>query len=207
VSAIARIGGGAPLITTLVVVNVLVHLTLEYIGSTDSELRTQLYGYFGLLPPPYFGFTQIVTYAFLHSDWTHLFFNMFGLWMFGKEVERYLGTGRLAVYYLICVIGAAIFQLGASMMENSITLTVGASGGVFGILLAFGMLFPNRMILLLIPPIPMKAKWAVILFGVVELLFGVTHTFASITHFAHLGGMVFGFFLILFWRRRRPRVP
>ena len=176
---------------------------MDHVGSVDVHAWRTLYYFFGLVPPPGFGLTQLVTYAFLHGDWAHLLFNSLGLWIFGREVERSWGGRRIAVYYFVCVIGAALFQLVVGIMEHSTVPVVGASGGVFGILLAFGMLFPNRTILLLIPPIPMKAKWAVILFGVLELLFGVTNTFASIAHFAHLGGMVFGFFLILYWRQRR----
>lgn len=149
----------------------------------------------------YFAPWQIVTYGFLHGDLTHLLFNMFTLWMFGRDIERFWGPRYFAVYYFVCVAGAAVAQLAVAMLQGAVYPTLGASGGVFGILLAYGMMFPNRQILLLIPPIPMKAKYLVILFGVLELIYGVTGARPGIAHFAHLGGMVFGFFLIQYWRR------
>lgn len=144
---------------------------------------------------------QLVTYGFLHGDLTHIFFNMFMLWMFGRELEIVMGTRRFLTYYMTCVIGAGLVQLIVATMGGSGYPTVGASGGVFGILLAFGMAFPNRMILLLIPPIPMKAKYLVVLAGGMELYFGISGARPGIASFAHLGGMLFGFLLLLYWRR------
>jgi len=144
---------------------------------------------------------QLVTYGFLHGDLTHIFFNMFMLWMFGRELEIVMGSRRFLTYYMTCVIGAGIVQLIVATMGGSGYPTVGASGGVFGILLAFGMAFPNRMILLLIPPIPMKAKYLVVLAGGMELYFGISGARPGIASYAHLGGMLFGFLLLLHWRR------
>lgn len=146
---------------------------------------------------------QLITYGFLHGDITHILFNMFMLWMFGRELELVMGARRFITYYLVCVAGAGVVQLIVASFQGGGYPTIGASGGVFGILLAFGMTFPNRMILLLIPPIPMKAKYLVVLAGVMELLIGVSGRAPGIANFAHLGGMLFGFLLIMYWKRCR----
>lgn len=156
------------------------------------------------LGSPLFAPWQLVTYGFLHGDMWHIFFNMFALWMFGRDLERIMGAQRFLIYYFTCVIGAAIVQLLVAAIQGGMYPTIGASGGVFGILLAYGMAFPNNTVMLLIPPIPMKAKYFVIVFGVLELVLGVSGA-SPIAHFAHLGGMLFGYLLLRFWRRRRPR--
>lgn len=158
----------------------------------------------GVVHLPGFQIWQLLSYGFLHGSFSHLFFNMFGLWMFGRIIEQVWGAKRFLIYYLICVVGAGITQLlTLSMMSTQqIYPTLGASGGVFGILLAFGMMFPNARVMLLIPPIPMTAKWLVIGYGALELFFGVTGTEAGVAHFAHLGGMAFGFGLIMYWRNQ-----
>ncbi len=147
---------------------------------------------------------QLVTYSFLHANFTHLALNMFALWMFGRDVERYLGSQRFLAMYAAAVLTAAITQLVvvSSAIGGSPAPTVGASGGVFGVLLAFGMLFPRRTVVLIIPPIPMPAWLFVTLYGVIELASGVMGTQAGVAHFAHLGGMV-GAFLVLQSRRSR----
>ena len=146
---------------------------------------------------------QVVTYAFLHGSIGHLFFNMLGLWMFGAELERVWGPKRFLQFYAASVLAAAAAQLIVTF-NSSPYPTVGASGGLFGLLLAFGMMFPNRMILLLIPPIPMKAKVFVAIYGAIELFLGVTGTQQGVAHFAHLGGMLGGFLMIQYWRGRPP---
>lgn len=143
---------------------------------------------------------QLITYGFLHGDIMHIAFNMFMLWMFGRELELILGTRRFLTYYLTCVVGAGIIQLLVAAWQGGIYPTVGASGGVFGLLLLFGMMFPNRMILLMFPPIPMRAKYMVILFGLLELYLGVSGRSPGVANFAHLGGMLFGFLLIQRWK-------
>lgn len=153
---------------------------------------------------------QLVTYGFLHGNIAHIFFNMLALWMFGREIEIRWGSRRFATYYFFCVIGAGLMQLLVSSLSINSTgpyPTIGASGGTYGILLAFGMLFPYRRVMLLIPPIPMEARFFVIIFGGLELLFGVTGLRTGIAHFAHLGGMLFGFLLILYWRGKLPFKP
>ena len=148
---------------------------------------------------------QLVTYGFMHSDRDimHIVFNLFMLWMFGRELELLMGPRRFLTYYLTCVVGAGVVQLIVAGLQGGGYPTVGASGGVFGLLLAFGMAFPNRMIMLMFPPIPMKAKYMVILFGVLELYLGISGTSPGVANFAHLGGMLFGFILIQRWKNAR----
>ncbi|HEX7061419.1 MAG TPA: rhomboid family intramembrane serine protease [Woeseiaceae bacterium] len=148
---------------------------------------------------------QVLTYGFLHGGVWHIFFNMFALWMFGRDLERIMGAKRFLIYYLTCVVGAAVVQLVVAMLQGGIYPTIGASGGVFGILLAYGMAFPNNTVMLLFPPIPMKAKYFVIVFGALELFLGVAGTAPGVAHFAHLGGMLFGWLLLRYWRRPRTR--
>lgn len=161
---------------------------------------------FGVTRVPEFALWQLVSYGFLHGSFLHLLFNMFGLWMFGTPLEQLWGSRRFLQYYFVCMIGAGLVQLlvVSSMEGGGFFPTVGASGGVLGILLAFAMMYPNRIIMLLFPPIPMKAKYFVILFGAFSLWAGVTGTQAGVAHFAHLGGMLFGFLLIQYWRGRWP---
>ncbi|GAA4866904.1 rhomboid family intramembrane serine protease [Luteimonas vadosa] len=151
---------------------------------------------------------QLLTYGFLHGGLAHLLFNMLALVMFGAQLEYTWGDRRFLMFFLTCVLGAGLVQLVVGTLSVSggggAYPTLGASGGVFGLLLAYGMLFPNQRVMLLIPPIPMKARTLVIVFGVISLLLGVTGTAAGIAHFAHLGGMLFGWLLIRYWRGQPP---
>ncbi|HEU4654839.1 MAG TPA: rhomboid family intramembrane serine protease [Steroidobacteraceae bacterium] len=170
---------------------------------------------FALWPPGaaafgggHFQIWQVLTYGFLHGSLTHIFFNMFALFMFGSDIERLFGPKRYLTYYLVCVVGAALMHLIVVAWAGLPPFpTVGASGGVFGLLLAFGMAYPKRMIMLLFPPIPMPAWLFVTLYGIFELYMGVMQTNSGIAHFAHLGGMATGFVLIRYWtaQARRPR--
>lgn len=146
---------------------------------------------------------QLVSYGFLHGSMGHLFFNMLGLWMFGAELERIWGGKRYLQFYFACILTAALTQLLVGLIAGGAP-TVGASGALFGLLMAFGMMFPNRIIMPLFPPIPMKAKVFVAVFGGLELLFGVTGTQSGVAHFAHLGGMLGGFLMIRYWRGQAP---
>ncbi len=146
---------------------------------------------------------QLVTYGFLHGGFSHIFFNMFAVYMFGSTLERFLGTRSYVMLYFVSVITAALTQLGVNALLGSPYPTLGASGGVFGLLLAFGMFFPRQRIMLLFPPIPMPAWVAVTAYAVLELVLGVTGTQAGVAHFAHLGGML-GAFLMIQWRRGKP---
>ena len=161
--------------------------------------------WFALWPiGPNFAPYQVVTYAFLHGSVMHLFFNMLGLWMFGSELERVWGTKRFLQFYAASLLAAAGMQLVVNLLLGSPYPTVGASGALFGLLLAFGMMFPNRTIMPLFPPIPMKAKTFVMVFGGLELLLGVTGTQSGVAHFAHLGGMLGGYLMIRYWRGQSP---
>jgi membrane associated rhomboid family serine protease len=146
---------------------------------------------------------QLVTYAFLHGGLLHLFFNMLGLWMFGSELERVWGERRYLQFLLAGVLAAAAAQLLMTYLAGSYVPTVGASGGLYALLLAFGMLFPNRIIMPLFPPIPMRARTFVIVFGALELALGLSGS-SGVAHFAHLGGMVGGFLMIRYWRGQLP---
>ena len=148
-----------------------------------------------------FRFWQPLTYMFLHASIGHIFFNMFALWMFGYVLENYWGTKRFIAYYLACGLGAAATHMAMCLAFHMPPVpTVGASGAVYGILLAFGMMFPNERIYLY-SLMPIKAKWFVIGYAVIELYEGFFRA-DNIAHFAHLGGMLFGLILIFLWRRR-----
>jgi membrane associated rhomboid family serine protease len=201
-----------PVTQALIIVNVLVYL----LQTTASDHLVTAFGLWPLstgLADQFddvarFQPWQLVTYAFLHGGVTHLFFNMLALFMFGAEIERVWGSRRYAVYFFVCVISAAGAQLVvASLSGGAPYPTVGASGGVFGLLLAFGMMFPRRMVMLLFPPIPMPAWLLVTLYGALELFLGITGTQQGVAHFAHLGGMAGGFVLIQYWRGRLPFRP
>lgn len=157
---------------------------------------------------PRFQLWQLISYAFLHGGLFHLLFNLFALWIFGSRIEQAWGSKAFVIYYFVCVIGAALVQLlvsGQAMNSGEIYPTLGASGGVFGLLLAFALTFPNEKLMLLIPPIIIKAKWFVLIYAAVELYAGVTGTLAGIAHFAHLGGMLFGFLLLWYWGKHPLR--
>lgn len=162
---------------------------------------------------------QLVTHMFMHANLTHLFMNMFALWMFGRTLEYELGSKRFLIYYMVTGVGAALIQLGVTWIQvDSMSSAafvdqaklqsliyapmIGASGAVFGVLLAFGMMHPNAILMLLFPPIPIKAKYLVIGYGVLELFLGTTGLQSGVAHFAHLGGMLWGFFLLRYWKKK-----
>lgn len=148
---------------------------------------------------------QTVTYSFLHGNLLHLAFNMFALFMFGSDIERVFGARRYLFYYFTCVLTAAAAQLFVSAVSGGPSYpTVGASGGVFGLLLAYGLYFPRRTVMLIFPPIPMPAWLFVIVYGTLELYLGITQSLSGVAHFAHLGGMLGGFLLIRYWSGRFP---
>ena len=149
---------------------------------------------------------QLVSYAFLHASPVHLFANMFALFMFGPDVEDLLGAVRFRVVYLGCVVGAGVTQLiVTATIYPSLAPTLGASGGIFGLLLCYGMAYPHRRLMLLFPPIPMPAWLFVTLYGLMELYLGVFQSDQGVAHFAHLGGMAAGYLLIRYWRAQRLR--
>jgi membrane associated rhomboid family serine protease len=182
-----------PLTTVLIAINAAVFLLQQ--------------GVPGLLPllalwPVGAGFQpwQLLTYAFLHGSLLHIAFNMFALYMFGNPVEGVLGPRRYLAYYLVCVLSAAIAQLITSALTGTVYPTVGASGGVFGLLLAYAIYFPRNRVMLLFPPIPMPARVFVVVYAALELFLGVTGTEEGVAHFAHLGGLVGGFIMLRYWR-------
>ena len=229
--------GSIPAVTrNLLIINLLVWFaqnTLPRIG-IDVEAFLALHYW----QASDFNPVQLISYMFLHGDFSHIFFNMFSLWMFGRILEQVMGQKRFLFYYISCGLGAAVIQelvwtftwradfipALANLNQVSITymsqlvdqalaageelpflnqmLTIGASGGVFGILLAFGMLFPNMPLYLMFIPVPIKAKWMVIGYGLIELLFGVSGIMNSVAHFAHLGGMLFGFIVLMYWKKK-----
>jgi membrane associated rhomboid family serine protease len=151
---------------------------------------------------------QVVTYAFMHGGFTHILFNMFALYMFGGAIERTFGARHFIVYYFVCAIVAAVAQLlVVKYFTHGFYPTIGASGAIFGLLLAFGMLYPQEKVFLIFLPIPMPAWLFVIGYAAVELFLGVTGTQAGVAHFAHLGGMLGGIVLIQYWRGRLPIKP
>jgi|SRR5882672_6960057 len=187
-----------PLTLALIIANVAAFLLEPLAGSIAGWLALWPLDS-GLFMP-----WQVVTYAFLHAGWTHLAFNMFGLWMFGSDLERLWGPRRLAVFYFVSVLAAAAVQLIVTSALGSTVPTVGASGGLFGLLLGFAMVFPHRTIMLLLPPIPLPAWLFVTLYGLLELTLGVTGSASGVAHFAHLGGLFGGWMVIRYWRGQSP---
>jgi membrane associated rhomboid family serine protease len=194
-----------PVTRTLLLINVGVFILQMATGNA-------LLGPFALWPvgsqqfqgAPEFEVWQLLTYGFMHGNLAHLLFNMLALYMFGGDIERLLGSRHFLIYYLVCVVGAAVAQLLVTSGSDLPPVpTVGASGGVFGLLLAFGMAYPQRKLMLLFPPIPMPAWLFVTLYGLLELYLGVTGSGAGVAHFAHLGGMAAGYLLLRLWTRGR----
>ena len=150
-----------------------------------------------------FNLYQLITYQFTHVAFIHLFFNMFALFMFGRVLESYWGSSRFFTYYMVTGIGAGLIQLAICYFQGIHSVTIGASGAVFGILLAFGLIFPNTPLMIIPFPFPIKAKYLVIGYGLIELWSGFANrTGDDVAHFAHLGGMLFGIVLILYWRKK-----
>ena len=219
-----------PTITkNLLIINVMVFL-VSYIAGADAYGNLRLNDTFGLhfFLAPDFHLYQLITYMFMHATFSHLLFNMFALWMFGCVVENVWGPKKFLFYYISCGIGAGLFQEAAqfgqfylmavdqipnfsfgdigTVSHNSAALlnqftTVGASGAIYAILLAFGMIFPEERIFIFPLPIPIKAKWFVALYAGIELFSAMAGTGGNVAHLAHLGGMVFGFFMIRYWRK------
>ena len=187
-----------PFIQALIIVNILGYLLEMMLGGIVLQ-------WFALWPGslPWAAPWQLITYSFLHAGVTHLAFNMFGLWMFGADLERVWGGKRLAIAYFASVLTGGLAQLlvGAGAYGGPV---VGASGGVFGLLLGYAMAFPNRTIIPLFPPIPMPVKVFALLYGGLELILGVTGSQAGVAHFAHLGGMLGGFLALQYFRGRAP---
>ncbi len=214
-----------PITKYLLIANIAIYLVTALTAHTVD--LNAIFGLHFFLAPD-FHFYQLFTYMFMHGGWMHLFFNMFALWMFGCVVEVTLGQRRFIFFYLVCGIGAGLFQEMAQMGEFIVTCkeqlpyfhysdiltvarnsaatlnmwtTVGASGAIYAILLAFGLLYPDQRIFIFPLPIPIKAKWFVIIYAAIELFSALGTTSDGVAHVAHLGGMVFAYFLIRYWRK------
>ena len=200
-----------PVVKNLVIINVLVFLA----QSAMPGLEPLLMGHYPL--GANFEPWQVITHMFMHGSLTHIFFNMFALVVFGSALERAWGSKRFLQYYMLCGIGAffiyeatvgyEVFQLTESIIYDGLAgRVVGASGCVYGLLLGFGMLFPNTELILLFPPIPIKAKYFVIIYGLIELSLAMSNSPGdNVAHVAHLGGMLFGFLLIKQWQKNRKK--
>lgn len=183
-----------PAVKHLIIINVLVYAA-DYVLQKQGIYLGNILALFSLQSGN-FQLWQPLSYMFMHANLTHIFFNMFNLWMFGAAMENYWGTKRFLVYYLACGIGAGLLY----MLLPGMHVTVGASAAVYGLLLAFGMTFPNEYIYLYFL-MPIKTKWFVTGMIVIELLQGIFYSYDGVAHFAHLGGMLIGFLLIMWWRK------
>ena len=206
-----------PVVKNLIMINVLMYLITVITGNFMYENFALFY-----FKSPFFKPYQLVTHMFMHGGFTHILFNMYTLYIFGCVLERVWGSQKFLFYYFVTGIGAALLHMGvmylqlrgyiadynagdmfaqSSIQSILVTPTVGASGAIYGLLLAYGMLFPDNIMQLIFPPVALKAKWFVIIFGALELLLGLSGRGGNVAHFAHLGGMIFGFFLILYWKK------
>lgn len=186
-----------PVTQALILINVAVYFADQLLGDSITAMLA-------LWPlGTYFMPWQLVTYAFMHGSLSHLAFNMFGVYMFGGDLERVWGTKRYLQFYFVSLLTAAIAQLIVAKLTGANYPTVGASGAVFGLLIGFAMVFPKRMVVPLIPPIPMRAPVFVAIYGAVELFLGVTGTQSGVAHFAHLGGMAGGYLMLRYWKANR----
>lgn len=229
-----------PVTKNLLIINVLIWLVGEIIPGLGAKLDTYCALHYYMSPG--FNPAQLFTYMFLHGSFSHLFFNMFALLMFGGIIEWTLGSRRFLFYYISCGIGAALVQMGIyaimiskyqamfspaefqqiidqgyELMQNGLIYsdpsmaglaslvngaTVGASGAIYGVLLAFGMLYPDREMFIMFIPVPVKAKWVVLGYGLLEICLGFGGVNDGVAHFAHLGGMLFGFLMIYYWKKK-----
>lgn len=206
-----------PVIKNLLIINSLM-LLITYLTGDFMYEKFSLFYFESPLFKPY----QLVTHMFMHGGFVHLFFNMYSLVIFGVALEHVWGSKKFFLYYMVTGLGAAalhslVMYFDASSLMSAAqagnmeaaqrlqilmsTPTVGASGAIYGVLLAYGMLFPNNILQLIFPPVALKAKWFVIIFGVIELALGISNTGGNVAHFAHLGGMIFGYFLIIYWKK------
>ena len=216
-------GGFLSNIPTAVKNIIIINIMIMIMTSLNEEFMVEKFALF-YPTSPFFHWWQPVTHMFMHGGFWHLFFNMYTLYIFGSVLERIWGTKKFLVFYFVTGLGAAAIHTGVEWMQMQhwlgeaaqgsmaaqtsihmlkMTPTVGASGAIYGVLMGYAMLYPDSVLTLIFPPISMKAKWFVLVFAAIELLTGVTGTGGGIAHFAHLGGLVFGFLLIWYWKKRR----
>ena len=202
----------------IIIINVLVMIM-------TSLNENMMYQTFSLFYPtsPFFRWWQPVTHMFMHGGFWHLFFNMYTLYFFGRVLEERWGAKKFLIFYFVTGLGAALVHTGVEWIQMQhwmgqvaegsmaaqakihalkMTPTVGASGAIYGVLMGFAMLYPDAILSLIFPPVSMKAKWFVLIFGGIELLTGITGVGGGIAHFAHLGGLIFGYFLIMYWKKK-----
>ena len=182
-------------VKSIIIINVLVAIM--------TFLNEGLMSKWFALNPIYFVYKpwQLVTYMFMHGGFFHLFFNMYTLFIFGGVLERVWGTKKFLFYYFVTGIGAALIHIGVQWLTGDFALTVGASGAIYGLLLGYAMLYPDSVMMLMFPPVRMKAKWFVLIFAGIELLLGITGTQVSVAHFAHLGGLLVGLIVMMIWKK------
>ena len=206
-------------VKNIIIINILVMIMTKL----NAEF---MYEKFALFYPtsPFFHWWQPLTHMFMHGGFAHIFFNMYAVYMFGSVLERQWGTKKFLLFYFVSGFGAALVHTGVEWLQMQywmgaaaegstaalssihalkVTPTVGASGAVFGLLMGYAMLYPDSIMGLVFPPITMKAKWFVLIYAAIELLTGVTGTADGIAHFAHLGGLIFAFLLLMYWRKTR----
>lgn len=210
-------GSMPPVVKNLLLINILAYVITMLTGNFMYENFALFY-----FKSPFFKPIQLVTHMFMHGGFTHIFFNMYTLYIFGCVLERVWGSQKFLFYYFVTGLGAALLHLGVMYLQLQgyiadanagdiyaaakiqallSTPTVGASGAIYGLLLAYGMLFPNNVMQLIFPPVALKAKWFVLIFGALELVLGLSGRGSDVAHFAHLGGMIFGYFLIVYWKK------
>ncbi len=206
-------------VKNIIIINILVMIMM-------ALNETFMLEKFALFYPtsPFFHWWQPVTHMFLHGGFGHLFFNMYALFIFGSVLERVWGVKKFLLFYFVTGIGAAAVHIGVQWIQMQayinaaaegstaamqamhalkMTPTVGASGAIYGVLMGYAMLYPDSVLTLIFPPVSLKAKWFVLIFAAIELALGVFGTRAGIAHFAHLGGLIFGFILMMYWKKRR----
>lgn len=195
-------GRQRPITVHLIIINAIFYLATKLNGDF-------MYSTFSLFYPatPWFKPWQVVSYMFMHGGFWHILFNMYSLYIFGMAVERIIGQKRFMILYFLAGLGAAATQIGVQALDTAMQgiPTVGASGCIYGVIIAFAMIFPEARLTLIFPPVTLSAKWMAIIFIGIELFTGVTGTQAGVAHFAHLGGALVGFLLIWWWYKRRPK--
>lgn len=188
-----------PVTRNVLIAIVVMFVAQQILGGANSGYFIQRY--FALFPiaSDYFYPWQLITYALLHGNLMHLFFNGFAIWMFGSQIEHYWGEKKYGIFIVVCIIGSGIAN---ALLSNA--PAIGISGAVYGLLVAYGMMWPNHTIQLILPPIPMKAKYFVMIFAGIALISSINPRNDGIAHIAHLGGAITGFLLIQFWRKKPP---
>lgn len=185
-----------PVTRNIIIINIIAYIATRINPSV-------MYGFFALYPPASHDFHvwQIVTHMFLHGSFSHIFFNMYALMVFGSVLENIIGSKKFLTFYMVSGIGAAALYLGVQALTFQYHLCVGASGAIYGVLLGYAMMFPDSVLTLFFPPVSMKAKWMVLIFVAIELGIGVLGVNDGVAHFAHLGGMLVGFIMMFIWKK------